>query len=385
MRYELKQGEEKKHNTTLESFHHSISFYCQKDIIQKMSESLQSVLIIGGSGFLGLHSIEQFYRHCPNVAITVFDVRPLPEKLSKYFTFDPSKIQFFKGDLTSDKDVSDAINQSKCDVIVHSASPMHGLPQEIYEKVNVQGTKNLLSVAQKLHVKALVYTSSAGVIFNGQDVINADETWPYPEVHMDGYNETKAAAEEAVMKANDNDQLRTVCLRPAGIFGPGDRQLVPGLRASAKLGQLKYQLGDNNNLFDWTYVGNVADAHVLAAQKILDESTRDDISGQTFFITNDSPTYFWTLARTVWKNDGYIDKYYIKLPYPVALTLGYISEFFAKNILKKEPGITPFRVKVVCAIRYHNIAKAKKLLGYKPEVDLETGINYTLDWMNEDL
>ena len=32
--------------------------------------------------------------------------------------------------------------------------------------------------------------------------------------------------------------------------------------------------------------------HVLAAQKILDESTRDDISGQTFFITNDSPTYF---------------------------------------------------------------------------------------------
>ena len=47
----------------------------------------------------------------------------------------------FKGDLTSDKDVSDAINQSKCDVIVHSASPMHGLPQEIYEKVNVQGTK----------------------------------------------------------------------------------------------------------------------------------------------------------------------------------------------------------------------------------------------------
>lgn len=134
MRYGLKQGEEK-HNTTLESFHHSISFYCQKDIIQKMSESLQSVLIIGGSGFLGLHLIEQFYRHCPNVAITVFDVRPLPEKLSKYFTFDPSKIQFFKGDLTSDKDVSDAINQSKCDVIVHSASPMHGLPQEIYEKL----------------------------------------------------------------------------------------------------------------------------------------------------------------------------------------------------------------------------------------------------------
>lgn len=101
---------------------------------------------------------------------------------------------------------------------------------------------------------------------------------------MDGYNETKAAAETAVMNANDNNGLRTVCLRPAGIFGPGDRQLVPGLRASAKLGQLKFQLGDNNNLFDWSYAGNVADAHVLAAQKVLDPETRDPISGETFLL-----------------------------------------------------------------------------------------------------
>ena len=353
--------------------------------MSEIENKLKSVLIIGGTGFLGLHLIEQFYRHCPDVSINVFDIRPLPEKISKYFTFDPSKITFFQGDLTSESDVADAITKSKCDVIVHTASPMHGLPQEIYEKVNVRGTNNLIDVAKKLHVKALVYTSSAGVIFNGQDVINGDETWPYPEVHMDGYNETKAAAETAVMNANDNNGLRTVCLRPGGIFGPGDRQLVPGLRASAKLGQLKFQLGDNNNLFDWSYAGNVADAHVLAAQKVLDPETRDPISGETFFVTNDSPTYFWTLARTVWKSDGYIDNYYIKLPRPVALGVSYISEFVAKNLLKKEPGLTPFRVKIVCAIRYHNITKAKKLLGYKPAVDLETGIRYTLDWMNEDL
>ncbi|RCK55711.1 Sterol-4-alpha-carboxylate 3-dehydrogenase, decarboxylating [Candida viswanathii] len=316
--------------------------------------------------FLGLHLIEQFYRHCPDTAINVFDIRPFPEKLSKYFTFDPSKITFLQGDLTSETDVAGAIIQSKCDVIVH----------KIYEKVNVKGTNNLIDVAKQLKVKALVYTSSAGVIFNGQDVINGDESWPYPEVHMDGYNETKATAETAVMKANDNNGLRTVCLRPAGIFGPGDRQLVPGLRASAKLGQLKFQLGDNNNLFDWSYA---------AAQRVLDPETRDPISGETFFVTNDAPTYFWTLARTVWKSDGYIDNYYIKLPRPVALAVSYVSEFVAKNLLKKEPGLTPFRVKVVCAIRYHNITKAKKLLGYQPAVDLETGIRYTLDWMNEDL
>ncbi|EGW35593.1 sterol-4-alpha-carboxylate 3-dehydrogenase, decarboxylating [Spathaspora passalidarum NRRL Y-27907] len=346
---------------------------------------LNSVLLVGGSGFLGLHLIEQFHRHCPETKITIFDIRPLPEKLSQYFTFNPSQIHFIKGDLTAESDVSNAITSSECDVIVHAASPMHGLPQEIYEKVNVEGTKNLLAQAKKLGVKAFVYTSSAGVIFNGQDVYNGDESWPYPDVHMDGYNETKAIAETAVMNANDPAKgFLTVCLRPAGIFGPGDRQLVPGLRASAKLGQSKYQLGDNNNLFDWTYVGNVADAHVLAATKILDPEFSQQLGGETFFITNDAPTYFWTLARTVWKADGYVDKYYIKLSRPVAIVLGYFSEFFSK-LAGKEPGITPFRVKVVCATRYHNISKAKTILGYKPAVDLETGIKYTLDWMNEDI
>ncbi|KAG7191555.1 erg26, C-3 sterol dehydrogenase [Scheffersomyces spartinae] len=341
-----------------------------------------SVLLIGGAGFLGLHLIEQFHRHCPKTEIHVFDVRPIPEKISSYFTFNQADIKFHQGDLTSAEDVRNAILESKCDAIVHLASPMHGLPQEIYEKVNVQGTRNLLEVAAKeTGVKALIYTSSAGVIFNGQDVINADELWPFPKVHMDGYNETKAEAETMVVDANSDD-LATICLRPAGIFGPGDRQLVPGLRAAAKLGQSKFQLGDNNNLFDWTYVGNVADAHVLAFQKILNPETRDLVAGEVFFITNDAPTYFWTLARTVWKADGHIDKYNIVLKKPVALVAGYLSQFFSK-LLDKEPGLTPFRVKVVCAVRYHDISKAKSMLGYKPEVDLETGIKYTLDWMNE--
>ncbi|KAI5955073.1 ERG26 [Candida jiufengensis] len=350
----------------------------------KDKENIKSVLLIGGSGFLGLHLIQQFYENISNVKISVFDIRPLPTKLSKFFTFQPENITFYQGDLTDEKDVSEAIKNSKCDVLVHSASPMHGLSQDIYEKVNIRGTENLLKVSKKLGLTSFVYTSSAGVIFNGQDVINADESWPYPEVHMDGYNETKAIAETAVMEANDPiNNFRTICLRPAGIFGPGDRQLVPGLKASAELGQSKYQLGDNNNLFDWTYVGNVADAHVLASIKLFSE-TRDLVCGQTFFITNDAPTYFWTLARTVWKNDGYIDKYYIKLNKPVAICLGYISEFVSK-MLGKEPGITPFRVKVVCATRYHNINKAKKLLGYEPKVDLETGIKNTLEWINEKL
>lgn len=345
--------------------------------------SLDSVLLIGGSGFLGLHLVQQFWGVSPRPQIHVFDVRPLPEQLSAYFTFDRSAIVFHQGDLTSETDVKEAIAALGANVIVHSASPMHGLAQEIYEKVNVHGTKNLLECAKAMKVKAVVYTSSAGVIFNGQDIHNADESWPIPEVAMDGYNETKALAEAMVLKANSpQDDFLTVALRPAGIFGPGDRQLVPGLRAVAKLGQSKFQIGDNNNLFDWTYAGNVADAHVLAAQKALQPEYIPQIGGEAFFVTNDAPTYFWTLARTVWKADGHIQKRNFVLSRPVAIVAGHLSVFVSK-LMGKEPGLTPFRVKIVCASRYHNIAKAKRILGYTPNVGLQDGIRYTLDWMNE--
>lgn len=348
-----------------------------------MSTPLESVLLIGGSGFLGLHLIQQFWQESPRPKIHVFDIRPLPDKISKYFTFDPKEITIHVGDLTSEDDVKLAIKESNPTVIVHSASPIHGLGQEIYEKVNVRGTANLIKCSKELGIKALVYTSSAGVIFNGNDVHNADETWPIPEVPMDGYNETKAIAEEMVLKANSpNENFYTVALRPAGIFGPGDRQLVPGLRQVLERGQTKFQVGDNNNLFDWTYAGNVADSHVLAAKKILDPETVSSVGGEKFFITNDTPSYFWTLARTVWKADGHVDKYNIVLSRPVAIFVGYLSEFFSK-LSGKEPGLTPFRVKIVCAYRYHNITKAKTILGYKPNVGLEEGIRYTLDWMDE--
>ncbi|EGV63598.1 erg26, C-3 sterol dehydrogenase [Yamadazyma tenuis] len=345
-----------------------------------MSE-LQSVLLVGGSGFLGLHLIEQFTKGCPKTKIHVFDIRPIPDTISSYFTFDKSSIRFHKGDLTSPEDVAAAIKASKCDVIVHSASPVHGNSDSVYQKVNVEGTINLLETAKKLKVKAMVYTSSAGVIFNGEDIRNANESWPYPKVHMDGYNRTKEIAERAVMASNSEDFL-TVCLRPAGIFGPGDRQLVPGLRDVARAGQFKFQVGDNNNLFDWTFVGNVADAHVLAAQKILIPSKASLISGHTFFITNDEPCYFWTLARAVWKADGFVADRNIVISKPIGILIGFISQNIAK-LTGKEGGLTVFRVKISNAYRYHDISKAKELLGYNPAVSISEGIRYTLDWMNE--
>lgn len=109
--------------------------------------------------------------------------------------------------------------QSGATCIIHTASPPHGLDPAIYWKVNVEGTKAVIAAAVAHHVKKLVFTSSAGVIFNGQDVIDVDERLPFPETPLDAYNESKSKAEELVLEANGKSGLKTVALRPAGIFG----------------------------------------------------------------------------------------------------------------------------------------------------------------------
>jgi sterol-4alpha-carboxylate 3-dehydrogenase (decarboxylating) len=54
---------------------------------------------------------------------------------------------------------------------------------------------------------------------------------------------------------------------------------------------------------DWTYVENVAYAHVLAADKLVPGN--DKVAGQAFFITNDEPAPFWDMAKYIWKNLDY--------------------------------------------------------------------------------
>jgi sterol-4alpha-carboxylate 3-dehydrogenase (decarboxylating) len=132
------------------------------------------------------------------------------------------------------------------------------------------------------------------------------------------YSETKGVAEGIVLGANrryggdGGDKMLTIALRPAGIFGEGDIQVVPGLLKAYYGRQTKYQIGANENLYDFTYVGNVAHAHILAAQALVathnlttsEPLDHERVDGEAFFITNGEPLYFWDMARIVWKAAG---------------------------------------------------------------------------------
>lgn len=111
-------------------------------------------------------------------------------------------------------------HQAKTTCIIHTASPPHGISDpSLYYKVNVDGTRAVIDAAVECGVPKLVFTSSAGVVFNGGDIIGVDERLPYPDEPMDAYNDSKAKAEALVLEANGKGGLLTVALRPAGIFG----------------------------------------------------------------------------------------------------------------------------------------------------------------------
>lgn len=73
-------------------------------------------------------------------------------------------------------------------------------------------------------------------------------------------------AEKLVLEANGaNGTLATCALRPSGIFGEGDVTFWPTVVAKARQGKMKYIIGCGDNLVDFTYVGNVAQAHLQVA------------------------------------------------------------------------------------------------------------------------
>jgi sterol-4alpha-carboxylate 3-dehydrogenase (decarboxylating) len=166
----------------------------------------------------------------------------LPSHLFSHFS---SNVSFYIGDITKADEISGAMKKVRADssafvsselasspcslpfvlqsaatVVIHTASPIHGLGQAIYEKVNIVGTRTVIATCVQNGIKKLVFTSSAGVVFSGtEEVVDVDERLDFPLVPMDAYNETKARAEALVLGANGRDGLMTCALRPAGIFG----------------------------------------------------------------------------------------------------------------------------------------------------------------------
>ena len=84
-------------------------------------------------------------------------------------------------------------------------SPIHGLEDSVYYRVNKQGTSKILAACHSAGVKILVFTSSTGVVWSGNPIIGANEEQvKIPEIATGAYNDTKALAEKMVRVLSSN-------------------------------------------------------------------------------------------------------------------------------------------------------------------------------------
>jgi hypothetical protein len=105
-------------------------------------------------------------------------------------------------------------------VVVHTASPVHGLASKIYYEVNETGTRNVVAACLKAGVKKLVYTSSTGVVWTGAPFKGVtEEQVQVPKQGYDAYHHTKALGEAIVLEAGKKNELEVVVLRPCGMTG----------------------------------------------------------------------------------------------------------------------------------------------------------------------
>ncbi|XP_012582648.1 PREDICTED: sterol-4-alpha-carboxylate 3-dehydrogenase, decarboxylating isoform X2 [Condylura cristata] len=218
--------------------------------------------VIGGSGFLGQHMVEQLLAR--GYAVNVFDMRQ---------SFEDPRVHFFLGDLCSAQDLCPAVKGVS--TVFHCASPPPSSSnRELFYRVNYLGTKNVIETCREAGVQKLILTSSASVVFNGSDVKNGSEDLPYATHPIDYYTKTKILQEQAVLDASDPDgNFLTTAIRPHGIFGPRDTNMVPVLVDAARKGKMKFIIGNGKNLVDFTFVDNVVHGHILAAERLSRDSS----------------------------------------------------------------------------------------------------------------
>lgn len=152
----------------------------------KAPTPLPSVLIIGANGFLARRIPPLIVSRHPDCKISLLDISPDTTSLD---------YPYYRGDITDPASVLEILQKVKPAAVIHSASPP--IPtvgkgdEKLFFRVNVEGTRNIIKACQETGVKALVYTSSASVIYDGGDLKNANETTPYATRHVDPYNASK--------------------------------------------------------------------------------------------------------------------------------------------------------------------------------------------------
>ncbi|MBL0310260.1 MAG: NAD-dependent epimerase/dehydratase family protein [Bacteroidetes bacterium] len=331
------------------------------------------VLVTGGSGFLGTTIVEEFID--AKWEMDVREIRILDIK--EYKGKKDDRITFYKGNVCRYEEINEAFKQ--IDVVIHSAAIIDWgtkSEKEVYD-INFGGTQNVIKACKENHVSALVYVSSLDAVISGSDLIDIDESQPYPAEHPNMYCKSKSLAERLVIGANQ-DSFKTCAMRPADIYGEGDPYHIPPLLDMVKNG-FYLHIGDGSAKCQHIYVRNMAWAILLAAKALVENNHQ--VPGNVYFITDGPGSNFFTFFDNLITQSGYkIWPRNFRLSRRVAYLLGSISEYVAllvRPIKYYNPKLSRFAVMYISTEFTFTSAKANRDFGFQPKYSVQQALENT--------
>jgi len=308
----------------------------------------KTYLVTGGAGFIGSHIVERLAREGHRVRV-----------LDNLFSGKEANVQSISGDVELLRaDIRDASSVAAAtdgvDVVFHEAA-LGSVPRSVADprtthEVNLTGTLNVLLAARDARVRRVVYASSSSVYGETAVLPKHEELIPQP---LSPYALSKLAAEHYIKIFHRVYGLEAVSLRYFNIFGPRQdpeseyAAVVPRFVTALLEGERPVIYGDGLQSRDFTYVENVVNANLLAAEA-------EGVAGEVFNVACGGR---YTLLDLL-----------TKLRDAIGSDIEAIHEPARAGDVRDSQA---------------SVDKATKRLGYQVSVDFEEGLRKTVEWYRE--
>ena len=301
------------------------------------------ILVTGGAGFIGSHVVDAYVRMGHHVAVVDDLSTGRLQNLNPY-------VSFYEMDIR-DPAVADVFDSEHPDVVNHHAAQVdvrRSTDEPVFDAdVNVLGTLRLLQESARTGVRHFVYISSGGAVYGEPDRLPVDESHPIEPVCA--YGASKRAAELYVALYGQTYGLDWTVLRYANVYGPrqdpyGEAGVVAIFAQRMLRGSPCVINGDGYQERDFVYVADCVRANEL----VLDGTA----SGASYNISTGVPSSVNELFESLAQVTGYA----------------------------RPPVYGPAKKGETYRI-YLDASRARKDLGWEPQVSLEEGLGWTVSHM----
>jgi dihydroflavonol-4-reductase len=320
-----------------------------------MADRHMRVFITGGSGFIGGHLIESLVGRG-------FEVRAL-------FHHSPlrpnDKVETVQGDICDKERLSRALKGT--DILFHLASALgsSAIGRDEFRRINALGAESVLESARSAGVGRAVHLSSAGVfgaVRKGE--IAAESTPPKP---ITVYDKTKLEGEETALRFA-REGLDVVVVRPGWAYGPGDGRTLKLIKA---VGSGRFIMATRGRGFQTpVYVDDLVKGILLAGEKGKRGEVYHLAGGEIMTVRNMVDAIAAACGRKP-------TRFYLPL-LPARLAAFLLEKAFAP--MHREPPLGRSKLSFFIHSKPLAIDKAKRELGYAPEVDFRSGMARTVSW-----